>query len=165
VAALCLSLTGAARGGQSISITWDTNIDASVTGYRLYMGPTSSNYVTSFDAGTNTTVTITGLKEGQTNYFTVAAYNASRMESAPSVQMSYVVPGLLVSIMPTNAGDPLKLNFPVAPGHSYEVQASVDLTNWTKIYQTATATSNAWTSFQDPQTASFPKRFYRLVLH
>ena len=47
-------------------------------------------------------------------------------------------------------------------GHTYKVQASVNLTTWSTIWQT-TSTSNAWTQFQDVEGANLKMRFYRLA--
>jgi hypothetical protein len=114
------------------------------------------------DAGTNTTYEVTGLEEGQTVNFVVTSYNAQGVESTPSNLISYIVPGI-VSVAP-KAGprSPAVINFPVAPGHTYQVQASVDLATWSTIWQT-TATNNAWTQFEDVEGANLKMRFYRLV--
>jgi hypothetical protein len=50
----------------------------------------------------------------------------------------------------------------MAPGHTYKVQASVNLTTWSTLWQT-TATNNAWAEFADAQGANLKMRFYRLV--
>ncbi|MDB6109802.1 MAG: fibronectin type domain protein [Pedosphaera sp.] len=165
VIALCMLSCAAARGSQSVPLAWDPNQDASVAGYVVYYGNTSGNYSSSLDVGTNTTATISGLTEGQTNYFAVSAYNSARVEGARSSQIVYLVPGALIMAPRAKPTDPLTLNFPVAPGHWYEVQATTNLTSWTTIWQTTAATSNAWVQFQDPKAGLFPKRFYRTVLH
>jgi hypothetical protein len=59
----------------------------------------------------------------------------------------------------------VNLSFPVAPGGSYELQATGDLQSWTNIWQTGTSASNAWVQFADTQTIPAPRRFYRLVMH
>ena len=150
---------------QSVSLGWDASPDPTVVGYRLHVGLASGVYTASYDVGTNTVYRLTGLKEGQTNYLAVTSYDITGMEGLPSGEISYLVPGLMLAALPSKAGDPMKLSFVVAPGHWYEVQASVDLQNWSTIWQTGTATSNAWVLFQDPQTGSFPNRFYRLAMH
>ncbi len=95
----------------------------------------------------------------------VTSYDSIGVEGLPSGELSYLVPGLMLATLPSKAGDPMQLSFPTAPGHWYEVQASVDLKNWSTIWQTVPATLNVWRVFQDPQTGSFPSRFYRLVMH
>jgi hypothetical protein len=158
-------LCATARGDQSVSVGWDASLDPSVTGYIVYVGQASGNYSASYNVGTNTVYKLTGLKEGQTNYIAVTSYDANGVEGLPSAEIGYVVPGLMLATLPSKAGDPMRLRFVVAPGHWYEVQASVDLTNWSTIWRTGTAISNSWVVFQDPQTGSFPSRFYRLVMH
>jgi hypothetical protein len=165
VAALSMFSCAAAWGSQSVPLAWDPNPDTDVAGYVVYYGNASGNYSSSLDVGTNTTATIPGLKEGQTNYFAVTAYNSARVESAPSSEIAFIVPGVLVVGPRATTTDPLTLNFPVAPGHWYEVQATTNLTSWTTIWQSTAATSNAWVQFQDPKAGLFAKRFYRTILH
>lgn len=149
---------------QSVALAWTPSTNISATGYALYYGSKSGNYSWRIDVGTNTSTVVPGLSEGQTNYFVVTAYNAAKVESAPSGELAYLVPGLLILYW-LQPGHTMGLTFPVASGHWYAVQASVDLKTWSTIWQTATATSNAWVQFQDPQTALFQKRFYRLSLN
>jgi hypothetical protein len=162
---LCLCFCTAAQGTQSVPLAWDPNSDSSVAGYVVYYGNTNGSYSSRIDVGTNTTTTIPGLTEGQTNYFAVTAYNVARVESPLSSPVTFLVPGALVMASRAKASDPFGLNFPVAPGHWYEVQAAADLKSWTTVWQTTAATSNAWVQFQDPKANLFPKRFYRLILH
>lgn len=65
----------------------------------------------------------------------------------------------------TNAGDPALIQFPVEPGHWYEVQATTDLQSWTTVWQTDVADANVWLQFADPEAGAFSSQFYRLVLH
>lgn len=148
-----------------MSLAWNANPDSSVAGYALYYGNASGSYTARIDVGTNTMATVSGLKEGQTYYFAVTAYNAAVVESAPAGELIYIVPGVVLLTPASQPGNPVTIKFPVAPGHWYEIQASVDLKSWTTIRQTATATSNTWVQFLDPQAGAFQKRFYRLVLH
>jgi hypothetical protein len=163
--ALCFASGGAAWGSQGVALAWDPVSTPGVSGYVVYYGTTNNNFTSRVDVGTNTTATITGLTDGQTNYFVVTAYNAAKIEGLPSAQMTFIAPGVMKLVKPSNAGNPMGVTFPVAPGHYYVVQASTDMKTWATIYQTPTVTSNAWVTFQDPQTSSFQKRFYRLALH
>lgn len=153
-----------AWGSQNITLGWDAAPGSKVAGYVLYYGTESYNFTTRIDVGTNTTSRISGLTEGLTYYFAITAYNAARIESAPSGEFAYIVPGILTMVPPSNGSSLKQLEFPVAPGGVYAVQASVDLKSWNTIWQPTTATSNAWVAFQDPQSSAFPKRFYRLVI-
>ena len=149
---------------QSVTLGWNASADTNVAGYYVYCGAASRVYTDKNDAGTNTVATISGLQSGQTNYFAVTAYNSAKVESPFSAEVSFIVPGVLQLTQGTNSSS-LNIRFPVAPGHWYEVQASVDLKSWTTISQTPTETSNTWIQFSDPQSGQFSKRFYRLVLH
>jgi hypothetical protein len=159
----CLLVGGTSRASQSVSVAWDAA--AGATGYYFYSGTNSGAYTYQLDAGTNTAITLTGLKEGQTNYFKVAGYNAARMLGAPSSELSFIVPGCIHFNAATMPGGPASLSFPVAVGHSYSVQASTNLQSWATIWQTSTSISNAWVSYQDPQASNFSSRFSRLIIN
>jgi hypothetical protein len=156
-----------AQGSQSVTLAWDASRDTNVAGYVIRFGPDSVSVNNQLDAGTNTSITVSGLQEGTTNYFVVTAYDINHNESPPSSPTYYYVPGV-VQMGPMNhaiAGmRPVvpAIQFPVAPGHTYSVQASTDLKNWRTIWET-TSTSNAWVQFQDPASANLQMRFYRTV--
>lgn len=159
-----LFLAGSLRADQTASLGWNPVTNVPVAGYACYVGNVSGIYTNRFDVGTNTQITLTGLKEGKTNYFAVAAYDSARIEGPASPSVPYIVPGLVRLTPPPKSGGGGTLSFPVAPGHSYEVQASTNLATWTNLWQTSVYSSNAWVSYQDPQSASFKKRFYRLIM-
>ncbi len=163
VIVLLISFCAQLRASQSVTLAWNPDTSTNTAGYAVYYGTNSANYSSRLDAGTNTTVTIPGLQEGDTYYFAVTAYNAAKVESAPSGPISYLVPGIL-AMSPASKSTPMLIKFPVAPGHNYTVQASVDLKSWTNVWLSGTSTSNAWVSFQDSQSGSFKKRFYRLSM-
>jgi hypothetical protein len=129
----------------------------------VYYGNASGNYTYRVVAGTNTTATIPNLQAGQTNYVVVRAFSNEGVESPPSNEVSYIVPGVMTITPPTTPAGPAVVNFPVAPGHNYSVQASTDLNTWTTIWQT-TAVDNVWLQYTDTNAASFTQRFYRLVM-
>jgi hypothetical protein len=160
-----LLLAGSLRASQTVSLAWNPVTTTPVAGYAVYVGTNSGVYPSRFDVGTNTDITLTGLKEGQTNYFVVAGYDSARIEGSRSSQISYLVPGLVRFASPPKPGSPATLSFPVAIGHSCQVMASTNLHTWINIGQTTVSTSNAWVSFQDPQSGSFSKRFYRLIMN
>jgi hypothetical protein len=56
-------------------LTWDAV--AGATGYRIYYGTTSGSYPQSQDAGSSTTLTVTGLSSGTTYYFVATAYDGA----------------------------------------------------------------------------------------
>ena len=93
----------------------------------------------------------------------VVAYNAQGMQSPPSNEISYIVPGALSVLSKAQPRSPTYLSFVAAPGHTYTVQASVNLTTWSTIWRTS-ATTNGWVQCEDPEGANLKMRFYRLVM-
>ena len=163
--AFAFALAGSLRASQSVSLAWNPVSTTPVMGYAVYMGTNNGVYTSRFDVGTNTDITLTGLKEGHTNFFAVVSYNSARTESTASAATSYIVPGLVRFAPPSKVGGGGIVSFPVASGHSYVLQASVNLTSWTNLWQTTTWTSNTWAAYQDPQSSSLSKRFYRLIMN
>jgi len=153
-----------AHGTQDVRLAWNPSKSLAAAGYFLYYGPEQGAYTNKIDMGYSTTASVSGLREGQTYHFAVTAYNSSGVESALSSDVSYLTPGFLRFLGTMNIGS-MGMEFPVAPGHWYEVQASVNMQAWTTIGHTDQATSNAWTQFSDPQAGQFSTRYYRLVLH
>ena len=90
VSALLCTATGGAAS--QVSLSWDASPDEGVTGYFLYYGFATRNYVGTIDVGTQTTATVSNLSSGQTYYFAVTAYNASVLQSDFSGEVSYTVP-------------------------------------------------------------------------
>jgi hypothetical protein len=84
-------LPGASPG--SVTLAWKPVPDPSVAGYEVYYGSTSGMPTSGFDAGPASSVTITNLGQGQTYYFSVAAYDTNDVTGPPSGELSYVVPG------------------------------------------------------------------------
>jgi hypothetical protein len=162
VMGLGLALCPLSRAAQSVALAWNPSPAGNVAGYVIHYGNNGTNYSNQVDAGTNTSWSVKGLQEGETNYFVVAAYDANHMESPPSNQTVFFVPGVVQIGARTHARQAASLNFPVAPGHTYQVQASTDLQNWVTIWET-TATTNTWVQFQDPAAVNLKMRFYRTV--
>jgi len=163
--ALFVILQPAAHAERSITLAWDPSPSSFVTGYYLYSLEENSTSPNQFDAGLATQITIPGLKEGMRYSFTITARSAMGLESAPSTPVSFVVPVPLSINSPRFQGDPVRLQFPVASGHWYELQASTDLQAWTTIWQTGVATTYSWIEFQDPRSTRYGTRFYRLQVH
>jgi fibronectin type 3 domain-containing protein len=76
-------------------LTWNASPEASVSGYRVYIGTASGSYQQSWGQGQPvggaTTYTVTGLETGRTYYFAVTAVDASGHESMPSVEATKLV--------------------------------------------------------------------------
>jgi hypothetical protein len=163
--ALALLVTLDCAKGAGVSLGWGTSDDTNVVAYNIYYGTTSGDYTNEVSVGNVSDVTISNLTLGTTYYFAATAVDAQGDESGFSAETAYTVPGTLALSAGLNPGDPMTINFPVAPGHWYEVQASVDLQTWTTIYQTDVESANDMEQFSDPDTASYASRFYRLAMH
>ena len=157
---------------RNVELDWNASSSPNVAGYHVYYGTTSGNYSHKVDAGDAISVTISNLTAGATYFFAATAYDTNGNESAYSSEVSFIVPGILtMSQAAPPASQSLGLpaapliQFPVEPGHWYEVQATTDFNTWTTIWQTSVAVSNVWLQFSDPDARLFPSRFYRLVLH
>ena len=149
----------------NLILEWNASASPEVAGYDVYYGTNSGNYPYMINAGNVTSVTVSNLCPGLTYYFVCAAYDVFGDQSAYSGEISYLVPGILVFASPAQRGAPGLIQFPVAPGHWYQVQATSDLVNWSTVWQSSLMTSNCWMQFSDPDAAAYPRRFYRLVLN
>jgi Fibronectin type III domain len=149
----------------NITLSWSPSPDADATGYKICYGTASGNYTRSVSVGLVTNVFITNLCAGVTYYFAAKTlYAASGEESAFSGEATFTPAGVLKLTRNATTGGAAQINFPVEPGHWYEVQATTNLVTWTTIRRTGIATSNSWVQASDP-AGGFKARYYRLVLH
>jgi hypothetical protein len=155
---------GGPPGSQQVTLGWNASQDPTVVGYYLYYGTTTGVYTNKIDAGTNTTFTATGLVAGSTYYFSTTSYNAAGIESSFVPEVSYLVPGILTATQ-NPANGIMRIQFPVAPAHSYQLQASFDLKSWSNLWLTPTQTTNGWVEYDEPCTNTPSMKFYRLVLY
>lgn len=163
LACLSFQVCCPALATQELTLNWQPSPSPYVTGYFVYYGSASGIYTTRLDVGLNTQKTITNLQEGQIYYFVATAYDAYGDESLPSNETQYITPGEIQLTMMNSQS--MTLQFPVAPGHWYEIQASTDLKQWTTLGQTSIAVINMWMQFTDLQRGQFASRFYRLIMH
>jgi hypothetical protein len=77
---------GSAYAAQ-VTLAWDQSSGAA--GYKIYSGTTSNSYTWVADVGNVTTYTTANLTDGYTYYFAATAYDASRLESDYSDEVSY----------------------------------------------------------------------------
>ena len=160
------SYCAAKSRSQSVTLGWDASHDTNVVGYAVYYAPGGGSPVVRQDAGNNTMVVLAGLPPGVIYYCFVTAYTSDGTESPPSTEIVMAVPVELQISMGTPPGAPAILSFPAVAGHWYELQATLDLQDWTTIWQTSVASEDGWQQYQDlPQETPLPQCFYRLVVH
>jgi predicted phage tail protein len=75
-----------------VTLAWDPNSEADLSGYRIHYGTSSGSYTSVRDVGNELTCTVTGLTAGETYYFAATAYNTSGLESGYSNEVVYTVP-------------------------------------------------------------------------
>ncbi len=92
--------------GASVSLAWDPSPSPSVVGYAVYYGLVSEIYTETADAGMNWSMTVDGLDDGVTYFFTVRAYDGDGVESVNSDEISVTIDTSTVgSIASTNSGE------------------------------------------------------------
>jgi hypothetical protein len=149
---------------QQVTLGWNASSDPTVAGYYLYYGTASGVYTNKIDVGTNTMFTVSNLISGSTNYFTSTSYNSARVESSYVPAVSYIAPGFL-GVAQNRTNGMMCVQFPVAPGQFYQLQASSDLVSWSDLWLTPVQSTNTWVEYDEPCTNTVSGRFYRLVLY
>jgi hypothetical protein len=111
---------------------------------------------------TNATLWLSNCVPEQSGSYLVTIANAAGSATADcTVTISYPeTKALLASPVSMGISGQL-LNFNVTTGSSYRVQASTNLTTWTTLGGFYASGSTA--TFLDSASASFPRRFYRLI--
>ncbi len=162
---LIMFLSARVQGQQTLSFGWDPSTDTNVIGYLIEYGTMSGVYPSEIDVGSNTTVTLSNFDMGDTYYITVIAYDSAGLQSPPSGELVVAIPGRVFISPGVNPGDPVRVTFPVGPGHWYELQVTSDLANWQTIYQTGMEDGFFTEEYDDPLSVAYPQRYYRLILH
>jgi len=128
-------------------------------GYAVYYGGASGTYDFRFDAGTNTTATITNLDDGLAFYFAVATYDTNEIESMPSNEVC-TRPAFNYS---TFKDGQLIFSWSAIPGQAYQVQFTTNLNQieWQPLSSVITATDSS-AEFAD-RPGRDDQRYYRLV--
>jgi hypothetical protein len=112
---------------QSVSFGWNPSADTNVAGYMLYLSTDGVNFSAAADAGTNISVTVTGLQPGSTNYFAVVSYDTNSNQSLPSPSIEYVTPSagdFSVAIEGAGTLSPKTKATSLQPGRKYTLVAT-----------------------------------------
>ena len=89
----CLWLTGfKGHCDSTVTLAWDANPEANITGYKLKYGFASKVYSVVVPTGKVTKITIPNMVEGTQYFFAVSAFNNEGLESLNSDEVSYVIP-------------------------------------------------------------------------
>src|SRR3954447_3162586 len=75
-----------------VTLVWNPNAEADITGYNVYFGSVSGTYTNKISVGKVTTNKVYGLSYGATYFFAVTALNTSGGESDFSNEYRYSVP-------------------------------------------------------------------------
>lgn len=126
----CSQLVNAA---QQVGLTWNASADSSVSGYRIYYGPSSGFYTNAVTAGNVTSITINGLVDGATYFFAAKSYNAAGVESGFSNETIFTgspaEPGTILQLGANSLADNGQYRFSFVS--SPPVGASLNPTNGT----------------------------------
>jgi chitinase len=92
VVCVMIGVIASSASAAQVTLAWDANTEADLSGYRVHSGTLSGSYTVHTDVHNVTTYVATGLTAGQIYYFAVSAYDASGNESGYSNEVSYFVP-------------------------------------------------------------------------
>jgi hypothetical protein len=145
---------------QSITLAWVPSQSVNVSGYHIYYGTASGYYTEKITVGDVTTANISDLLQGATYFFVVTAVDTLGQESVPSNEITYTVPGYLLTIRKVRTGgysDAFRIRSTGVIPFAWVLQATRDFRAWTPV---ATGTNNA----TDVTVTVFgtPSLFFRL---
>ena len=150
-------------GNGKVTLAWDPSPTASVVGYRIYYGTGSGNYAASVSFGKVTTGIVSNLLSGITYYFTATAYTASGLESDPSNEINYTVPGGATPIQQIAlVNGQAVMTLAGLNGRKYQIQTSTNLISWSTL-NTVTIGLSGITNLIDSGASRNSKRFYRAI--
>jgi hypothetical protein len=95
--ALLAGFSGSSPGAQSVTIGWTASASPNIAEYLLCYGTVSDAYTYTNNVGLATNATVTNLQAGTTYYFEVIDVDTVGVQSIPSGQISYSVPGLALT--------------------------------------------------------------------
>lgn len=116
--AFLLMLLPLSARAADVSLQWDPNTEADLSGYHVAYGLTAGNYSIVIDTGNRTSFRLIGLAPGRTYYFAVRAYNVDGLLSGYSTEVSTATanaPLALADFFATSSS-PIKVGATVAFG-------------------------------------------------
>src|SRR5262249_3678586 len=79
--------------GHAVTLAWDASPDPTANSYTLRYGVASGSYPAAVNVGNVLSAAVTNLTPGVTYYFVVSAGNTAGVDSDPSNEIAYTVPG------------------------------------------------------------------------
>jgi len=110
---------------QKVTLTWDSNVEIDLAGYRVYYGNESGNYHTSVDVGLVVEYQMSGLEVGASYYFVLTAYDLSDNESPFSDEAGVII---------NDTGAPQKLPIRLSFTNFTEVNIKITADNEYQLY-------------------------------
>src|ERR1700756_4132183 len=104
-ACLSMKFCAAAHAQQTATLGWDAEPPVTVSGYYLYYGGASGVYTNKLDVGTNITATVSNLVAGASYFFAVSSYDAQRLKSTLSSEVSLTTTNLMFLQNSINEGN------------------------------------------------------------
>jgi Fibronectin type III domain len=102
---------------EAATLSWDPSSSLNIAGYRLHCGVTKGVYIQTIEVGNATSILVSNLVAGKTYFFVVTAYNTMGLDSAPSNEVSYLVPSSSPTPTPPTTGPAVMLSPP--PGSTF----------------------------------------------
>ena len=138
----------------SVTASWEANVEPDLKGYKLYYGSESGNYTESIDVGKVTTKEITNLSDGSLYYFAVTAYDSSGNESPKSTEVTTLIGENLITANPGANSDSTGTIWKSVPGaNGYQVLKSSNPFTGFTAYQTLGADQTTLKELADAKAA------------
>jgi hypothetical protein len=151
------SLSSAA---QKVTLIWQASPGSDIAGYCVYCGLASGQYGTKVTVTNGTSATISGLAEGSTYFFVVTAFNTVGLESPPSNEVAYLVPGVVLKIQKVQVNgypNAFTITSTGATPPRWALESSQDFKTW----RTVTRGTNSAVNVTVANT-NIPVRYFRL---
>lgn len=148
-----------------ITLAWERPEDPNVVGFALYYGLTNQPVAIRVDAGSNTTVTIFGLRAGEGYRLYAVSYNAAGTESVPSNELLVTPPAISRLQLQRQTNGVMQVSGKAAPGTVCTIQFTPTLQPalWRTLRQ-ATADQLGNIVALDADADKVGSRYYRLAL-
>jgi hypothetical protein len=160
-----LHAAGSPRPACPVVLQWDSMADWRIAGYAVYYGLAGSPATNRIDVGAAHTATIYNLSTSASYSFYVVAYDQYGVESGPSNMLPYSPPALSPLQIAKLSNGTARLQFRAAPGALGRIEYTPSLNpRWWQTLDSATADTNGYLVFVDPDPTRQPTRFYRAVL-